>query len=139
LDRGPVSAPVAALDDWIDVGRLASDRIDLTLVDFHAVRGAVVSFTERDWPELCVALVGRAVPAWRAEWLGENDWCVRPDRQGRFRLDAVPRGEYLVMLYRPAGTEGVEVLAQRELSVEADLFHVDVWEDGTPVVSAVPR
>jgi hypothetical protein len=127
LVRGPVSAPVASSDGWVDLS--SSEQLTLEVPPFHTVSGEIVWYSAADWPDLCVALVGQAVPTWRDEWIGEGDWCARPARDGRFRFAGVPPGDYLFMLYRPVGHEGVEVLAQREVSVQSDLFHLDIWSE----------
>jgi hypothetical protein len=127
VDRGPVSAPVASTDGWLDVGEL--EPLVLEIPEFRSVQGEILRFTAADWPDLCLAFVGPAVPAWRSEWLGESDWCVRPSRNGEFHLSAIPPGDYRLMLYRPVGVEGVEILAERAVTVEGDLSQVEIWAE----------
>jgi hypothetical protein len=125
IDRGPVSAPVASSTGWLDLS--VSEPLRVEIPEFRTVTGHIRWYSEADWPELCIAFVGSPVPEWRSEWLGESDWCVRPEKDGRFRLQAVPPGDYTLMLYRPVGVEGVEVQAERTISVTADLFQVQMW------------
>ncbi len=125
LDRGPVSAPVASTGGWLDLATL--EPFDLRIPPFHTVQGDIGWYGPADHPDLCLAFLGAAVPDWRSEWLGESDWCVRPSTDGAFRVQDMPPGEYTMMLYRPVGVEGVEVLAERSVQVDAELFHVDIW------------
>jgi hypothetical protein len=67
------------------------------------------------------------VPEWRSEWLGESDWSVRPSQDGAFWLEGLPPGDYTLMLYRPVGIEGVEVLAEQSISVTSDLPQMALW------------
>lgn len=125
VDRGPVSAPVASSTEWMDLADLQPPMLEIP--EFRTVTGQIAWYAPADWPDLCLAFVGPPVPEWRSEWLGESDWCVRPREDGRFRLPGIPPGDYTLMLYRPVGVEGVEVLAERSVSVNDDLFQVPVW------------
>jgi len=125
VDRGPVSAPVASSADWLDLSR--SEAIRLEIPELQAVGGKIPSYLKTDWPDLCLAFLGAPVPEWRSEWLGESDWSVRPSEDGVFWLEGLPPGDYTLMLYRPLGAEGVEVLAEQAISVTADLSQLVLW------------
>ncbi len=125
VDRGPVSAPVASSTGWLELEDIQTQRIEIP--PLRSVSGELRWFADGDWPDLCLAFVGDAVPTWRSEWVGESDWCVRPDKDGRFHLPELPPREYSLMLYRPLGDEGVEVLAEQTVSVTSDLFRLDAW------------
>jgi len=127
LQREPVAAPVASTSGWLALDGI--DQLVLEVATPRVVEGRVAFYHPDDWPDLCVGLLGSAVAEWRSEWLGESDWCARPLRDGSYRFAAVPPGDYLFVLYRPVGSEGVEILAQRQVTVETDLAHLDVWSE----------
>jgi hypothetical protein len=125
VDRGPVSAPVASSAGWLDLSQ--AEPVRLEIPELRTVAGEIPSYTKSDWPDLCLAFLGAPVPEWRSEWLGESDWSVRPSQDGAFWLEGLPPGDYTLMLYRPVGIEGVEVLAEQSISVTSDLPQMVLW------------
>ncbi|MCB9896867.1 MAG: hypothetical protein H6825_02560, partial [Planctomycetes bacterium] len=129
LDRGPVSASLASLLDWLPPFDALPERVRLAAPATYSVQGHVTWYTDADWPDTAVALLGEPVDEGRSDALGEHDWCTRPGKDGSYRFEDVPEGDYLFVLYRPAGDEGVEVLGQRPVSVRENLFQLEIWPE----------
>jgi len=108
----------------------ALDSLLLTCQPDHLVTGSVTDHSLGDWPDLAVALCGPATESHRPEALGQTSrWARATESFGDFRFDAVPTGVYTFLLYRPLDDEQVEVLAQRTVTVNHDLFHLDIWPE----------
>ncbi|MFT7464782.1 MAG: hypothetical protein ACI9EF_003142, partial [Pseudohongiellaceae bacterium] len=96
----------------------------------HLVSGSVTDHGGNDWPSLAVALCGPATESHRRDALGQTSWWSRPSQNfGEFRFEGVPAGDYTYLLYRSLGDNDVEVLAQRSVTVNHDLFQLNIWAE----------
>ncbi|RKY19115.1 MAG: hypothetical protein DRQ55_11465 [Planctomycetota bacterium] len=99
------------------------------------VKGSVSRTGPSGWPDTCVALCGDGAPGWRLSDLGAWDTWTRPDKHGRFRFEHVPSGDYALVLYRPLGDHAVEILSERAVTVNRDLFNLTLGAElsGAPL------
>ena len=129
--REPVSRFVTGLDDWIDPERPRAFLDGPILHDTpqYEVSGRVAWLDAGEQLETGVALCGVGAPDWRADELGAWDEWARPDWLGRFRFEGVVPGVYAFVLYRVVDELTAEVLAERTVTVNQDLFDLDIWAE----------
>lgn len=134
-ERAPVFRWVAGAPRWYavgDDGRVYPDnRLELAHPARFLVSGTVVWHGPDGWPDTCVALLGEGAPGWRRNDLGAWDSWARPGPRGRYRFDDVPAGDYTFVLYRPLGSHAVELLAQTAVTVQHDVYNLDIWAEPT--------
>jgi hypothetical protein len=134
-ERAPVFRWVAGAPRWYSVdddGMVSPDRrLDLAHPARFLVSGTVVWHGPDGWPDTCVALLGEGAPGWRRNDLGAWDSWARPGPRGRYRFDDIPAGDYNLVLYRPLGSHAVELLAETAVTVQHDVYNLDIWAEPT--------
>jgi hypothetical protein len=134
-ERQPIFRWIAGSPDWYSVeddGQVQpDDRLTLVHPPRFLVAGTVVWHGPDGWPDTCVALLGEGASDWRLHDLGAWDTWARPGPRGRYRFDDVPAGDYTFVLYRPLGSHAVELLAERSVTVQRDVFNLDIWAEPT--------